>query len=433
MPAETFEDSLWSCQLLDEMGKVQKFFFFDMPLTGNAYPNVRVARFFSQHNLTHARLLLEPDHMVRREQPAERFKVLCDAEVKKRKETESGKKQKATTVLSLDAMKAKVDAVIATREKGEQEAHEAEKALDVSEALASMPGALCPIHTIESTHVQSPERAKRKATKKVAAKPKGEAPRSSRPRTTKAKVGKTAPAGLPEASEAASKIPGSRHGSDGAFAPHVSESDQHDELANAICQKIGGDGTAVKNLDPARILRGEQLGRTLQGALSACVTNGAVNDYFLHLVSSVPKTQNQLAQVLDVVLSEWQGFEKTGEHAQLQRHVSQALTQVVRTYRGLAALLLPNFGAFGAQSSDVEAISKNKKARTLKSGVAGGPTLGPELEVLELVNANPWWGKALEAYWKFAPKALALQPKLQAAVAEAKAEEPVALTTAPRI
>lgn len=60
--------------------------------------------------------------MVRKEQPAERFKVLCDAEVKKRKETETGKKQKSTTVLTLDAMKLKVDAVIASREKGEKEA-----------------------------------------------------------------------------------------------------------------------------------------------------------------------------------------------------------------------------------------------------------------------------------------------------------------------
>jgi len=77
---------------------------------------------------------------------------------------------------------------------------------------------------------------------------------------------------------------------------------------------------------------------------------------------------------------------------------------VVRVCRGLIGLMSPHFGVLGSKTSDVEAISKTKKARTVKSGVGsaasfGAAATGPEAEVLQLVLASEWWQGAVQV-WK---------------------------------
>lgn len=573
LPTEKFDDFLVSAVLNDEWGKQQKFLLFELPLPGATCPiNFRIAKFFSSHDLTHSHLLLEPDKMIRREQPAERFQVLCDAEGKQRRESggigpqpaAGGKKPKK--LLSWQEIQSKVESVIANREQNESEAHTEARALGDNAVEENDPGALVAIDTLEDT-LRAPGvvEPKRKAKAKAAAGKSAAGP--TRARQPKAKSAPSMPVPPPVAADTESQ---------GASPSEGAE----DELATAICNKIGGDGRAVRNLDVQKILLGEQIGRTLQGArrilstleaqsfgrealllqkrlrlcehaqhlvdrahnmpgnelhkvvqplyddgvdfplplqcklvsrrclecvqqknpkvflvhwcvwkitvdkadnqgdfnplrpmmaaifnqlsdaqeafaqkvhdeefviegakeaaegslftnwkaLGGCVVRSAVNDYFLHLVSSAPKHNDELKELLIVLLTEWEKLEESGESKSFEDPLSIAIGHVVRCFRGLLALLSPDVGILGSQGSDVEAISKMKRARTLKSG-AGGNLHSCEAEIYQLISANDWWGKAVESYWKYAPMALALKPKLELAMQEASSEEFPELTT----
>jgi len=162
--------------------------------------------------------------------------------------------------------------------------------------------------------------------------------------------------------------------------------------------------------------------------LGGCVVQSAVNDYFLYLVSSAPKFNDELKELLIVVLTEWKKLEASGESKSFEGPLSLCLGHVVRCFRGLLALLSSDVGILGSQGSDVEAVSKMKRARTVKSGVAGNMH-SCEAEICQLISANEWWGKAVDSYWKYAPMALALKPKLELAKQEASAEEHPELTT----
>lgn len=146
--------------------------------------------------------------------------------------------------------------------------------MDLDADMSGVAEALCPIHTIEAPGVVAAD-PKKKATRKASAKAKASAdvPKTSKTRKTAKNSSPAAAVNPSGAHDAASRIGASRHGSDAAPAASPNgEADQSDELANAICLKLGGDGTAVKNLDPARILRGEQLGRTVQG-VTWCISS----------------------------------------------------------------------------------------------------------------------------------------------------------------
>lgn len=125
-------------------------------------------------------------------------------------------------------------------------------------------------------------------------------------------------------------------------------------------------------------------------------------------------------------------FEATGESKELLEDVHDGLRQVVKCCRGLIALMHPQFGIYGSTPQDVEAISKPKRAKTLKSGVSGAPTQSSaETDVMQLVSASDWWQEALTGFWKTAPQAALLQPRLKTAISEASALEFPELTCEP--
>lgn len=65
--------------------------------------------------------------------------------------------------------------------------------------------------------------------------------------------------------------------------------------------------------------------------------------------------------------------------------------------------------------TDVEFISKNKRARTVRSGVAPVlPSSGPENQIRELFGASVWWTQALDEFWKTAAQSKILIPKMLA-------------------
>ncbi len=166
-------------------------------------------------------------------------------------------------------------------------------------------------------------------------------------------------------------------------------------------------------------------------AFGRCIVSSAINDYFLHLVSAAPKKNDLLQELLEGILREWVSFDAGGESKELLQEVGDSLRQVVKCCRGLIALMHPQFGIYGSSSQDVEGISKPKRAKTLKSGSAGPPQTSAETDVMQLVSASDWWQQSLAEFWKSAPKAALLQPKLKAAIAEAAALQFPELTREP--
>lgn len=158
-----------------------------------------------------------------------------------------------------------------------------------------------------------------------------------------------------------------------------------------------------------------------------------MNDYILHLISVAPKSNGDLQKLLEIVLKEYNSLEHAQEVDSLLPCVKEAVQQVVRCYRGLVALISPQFGILGSTPSDVDFISKVKKARTVKSGVSAGVPApgGHEVEIQQLISASEWWMKAVDAYSRTAPRSQLLRPKLEAAMQEAEGSDTVPLTCEP--
>lgn len=87
--------------------------------------------------------------------------------------------------------------------------------------------------------------------------------------------------------------------------------------------------------------------------MANCVTNSCVNDYILHLISVAPKSNGDLQKLLEIVLKEYNSLEHAQEVDSLLPCVKEAVQQVVRCYRGLVALISPQFGILGSTPSDV--------------------------------------------------------------------------------
>ena len=156
--------------------------------------------------------------------------------------------------------------------------------------------------------------------------------------------------------------------------------------------------------------------------LTACMLDCIMNDFFLQQVSAAPRNNTKLMQILEAVLEEYVKVED--DLQSFPEEIQGALTSVCRCFRGLYALLSPEVGAYGSKSTDVEAIARNKRARTSKSGVPGGaPDRGPEIAINQLISASEYWGGKVQEFWKTAPRALALQPTLQECLKQARAEE----------
>lgn len=77
-------------------------------------------------------------------------------------------------------------------------------------------------------------------------------------------------------------------------------------------------------------------------------------------------------------------------------------------------------GVRGSSSSDVELLTKNKKAKTMKSGCVGSASSGPEKAVSELISASSWWSDAATEYWKCAVQAQILTPQMDGDISALK-------------
>lgn len=253
LPIDGFADGLFSVNMKDENGKMQKFYLFDKPEEG------RTIRALFTQGLQHTHHLVEPARQLRHEQPAERFQVLVEAEAKQRQlpamdaSGGPGKKQ-SKKLISLNEMKLKVDAVIASREHNEKMA-EANTAVAEEQVMpADMTGALLKVETIESVYGGSVG-----------------------PAAPKKKPGKRAPAGAGSGTAAAKRktrrTPDVQPVVTTPPVPPVATSgfDEPegatlmDKLADAIKEKLGVESKGVRNLSLENILDGHALGRTIAG------------------------------------------------------------------------------------------------------------------------------------------------------------------------
>lgn len=64
-------------------------------------------------------------------------------------------------------------------------------------------------------------------------------------------------------------------------------------------------------------------------------------------------------------------------------------------------------------AADVELITKNKKAKTVRSGVPGAVATGPEASVRELLTASQWWAPAIDEFVRTAAQTRLKWPQLK--------------------
>lgn len=246
LPAEAFED-LRSIVLANEDGEPTTFYLFKPEKV------MRLAKFFSERELVNTDLLLEPDNMLRKEQPLERYQVLCKEEVSSRnmgkansKDPKKGSTTAAAKFMTVEEAKARALTIIAAREAAEQNPDSKPSEKDGEEAPLFVP-----IDKVESSASIAGTQKQPKAAPKKRSNPKaGGAPKK------KTKTGQNEP--LEEPSGAASVV-GDENVGGGDPASSA------EALAAVIKAKIGGDVKSVKNLDVSRMLRGEQLGRSIAG------------------------------------------------------------------------------------------------------------------------------------------------------------------------
>lgn len=86
------------------------------------------------------------------------------------------------------------------------------------------------------------------------------------------------------------------------------------------------------------------------------------------------------------------------------------------------SLSLFEVGVYNSTHEDVEMISKNKRARTVKSGTAG-VTPGYEKCLVDLMSASEFWKTVTQEFWLTATATKQLQPKLKANLLELKSAD----------
>lgn len=101
---------------------------------------------------------------------------------------------------------------------------------------------------------------------------------------------------------------------------------------------------------------------------------GLVNDYFLHLVASCPKTKDELIQVCLSVVQSYNAAKQEAADMFTQAEglpeICAATSSVLRCLRGLVGICQAR-PEITVSAEDVESVSrpKAKKALTVKSGV----------------------------------------------------------------
>ena len=266
LPPTSFGD-LRSVTLPNENNVPTQFFLFDDG-------SFRRVRLFSKHELTHHQHLIEASGMLRREQPFERYQILCRDEVAKRRaDGESNPKGSSTSkdslpkVLTLEEAKIKAQQIIAQREENEKKLAEKgdlsvlDKQVDndLQEVFAS-------IETLQPMVEYSgaaPTKAKAKAKAKVArSKPNKQATAPRQHQSSAAGGRSRSP--VPSLKKSERSAPESEPVL--AHDAHSQDAQDLSELAKSVKLLVGGDVKSIQNLDPYRVMNGEHLGRSLTGA-----------------------------------------------------------------------------------------------------------------------------------------------------------------------
>ena len=235
----------------------------------------------ARSDICHLGHILEPQNQIRKEQPEERFTALCAQEVLARKQTMTPKKVvdgaggAKGELPTLEQVELRVQAVIDAREKNESAVLDGGKLGEAD--VAGMENALVELQDeAEPAMIQSGQ-AKKKS------RPSRPAAAKAKAGTARAKQGAT-PVGNPTELPAAPVEIDQRS----VMSPVDDASSQGgDSLLAAITAKLGTtDMKSVRNLRPDKILAGDALGRSLQGApwLPFIVTVCALPCYERHIV-----------------------------------------------------------------------------------------------------------------------------------------------------
>lgn len=287
LPPEAFDTDLKQVTLSSESGEPTLYYLFEH--------GFRTAFFYSLNKLQLQELLLEPQKQLRKEQPFERYQVLAKQQVEGRKPMPPpGIKmdKKNPKILSIDEAHARAAAIIAARQDKENRqtmGGSGVKPSDIEDDFEKELAAqfdFAAIETVESSMTAAGEFKKEKG------------PKGSKRKTTpgaKASAKRLPRAGAPPSSTAeghrgAKQLPEPAK-SPRSLSPSVrgggEESVAEDELASTIRSKIGGDVRSVSNLDVERVLKGEALGRSLNGVPGLKFSTG-VNCVELPTSTSLP-------------------------------------------------------------------------------------------------------------------------------------------------
>ena len=252
VPAAALDPDLRFTTLANENGEPCKFYLFE----DGGY---RKVTFYSRRLLEHFEHLQEPQAMLRQEQPLERYKVLAKDEVVGRNGIRPGQTKPCLKILSIQDARARAEQIITSRHAQEAsgEAHlageEPAPDHDQFEGVQTISAA-----TDTSGQQRAPDskaKARPKRQPKAGAKP---AATNRRGRGTEARSRSPMPESVaPSATPGRSSV--STAGGSGSPA-------LEDELVKSIKGKLGGDMKSVSNLNVARVLQGEQIGRTVAGA-----------------------------------------------------------------------------------------------------------------------------------------------------------------------
>lgn len=242
VPADSIE-GVKSITLVNEENESQLFYLFHDDLS------YRYATFFSRHSVCNFSHLLEKEKMLRKEQPAERYSVLCKDDVSSRR---------GLSLMSLSAAKAKAQLVIENRMK--QEEHEAENGEKPGEStfVPELEGMMEGIDKVElSAQPSGNDKGKKR---------KGGPPKSPTVPKRKARATKPARASSPTPSGALSATHGTEKQDKESLGGDVGAPDAAiDELATQIAAKIKTNINSVYSINVIAALNGAQLGRSLAG------------------------------------------------------------------------------------------------------------------------------------------------------------------------
>ncbi len=256
--ADTLDPDLRFITCANEDGETSKFYLFEDS-------DFRRVTFKAKRMLDHNEHLLDASNMLRKEQPHERFQVLAKEEVAARLGKRPGANKPCSRILSIADAKQKAEQIIQSRESAEKTGFiPSDSAQPVTEDVFEGIDAIKPSASFAASGGLHDPKSKARAKAKAKGTAKKDNPSKAATPTARRTRGRGAPDGRSRSPPASVAPPSDAPSSGG---PDVSSGHgAPDELAKAIKARIGGDTKSVQNLNVVRVLQGEQLGRTLNGA-----------------------------------------------------------------------------------------------------------------------------------------------------------------------